>query len=502
MAHDERMMTEVREAVAVMQDDFETLSNDERFGRVRDFIALRNTQLYEQMNGGDEKSGCRAAFDALAKLPAESVFLKRLIEWGMGREAHTLLGYSDYFVPDEATSDPGAWKEYAAWDYTDPAPEGVKHRLSDEGSRHLEDAPEDTALIEFGLHALNSHPWFGDPDYYPPSPYRELLKNGAQYDGDALEQELAIETIHLFGLEDIQDISAEARTQLFHVGVNVTERDYERLHDLTKNMSATERVAFAEAFLATEFGDDFGDIILDLIDVHGLVELLPLLEQINTIRHNGARISASLFDSEFNMDKRGSTAYIKRTTELLALAKTEGLGAVAGTLNELDSAVSEAADAVEHDVFKVAEATTEYGTLQALEHKVTITARPSGKNARLGVTVRRPGKERLSTRLDYEDGKLSMDIGSTGVASSNASSIGHMVGQTLARGELALAKLRAERGIAQGAEQQVVVLHGNHVREAFEDLPYMQPTEFAGIVNRALYRLRLVEDATNSRTAA
>ena len=138
--------------------------------------------------------------------------------------------------------------------------------------------------------------------------------------------------------------------------------------------------------------------------------------------------------------------------------------------------------------------TTNFGSFGAEEFPVTITARPDGNNARLGFTVRGmgvTGKERLNIRLDYEEGRLSLDIGSGAKQGVNASDIARKVGADLARGELALSKFR-------GAQ---VALHGNHIREPFEDMPDLYSEEFAGVVNRFIYRLRL-NDSTHSQIAA
>lgn len=471
--HDAAMAHELDESLQELLADYDGISNDERYRRVRTFIDARTDQLADHENGGNPLAAAVAAFNALdhARAVSDSHYLRRLVEWAMLREAHYVAGQGQDGEPL------GDSEQFA----TDP-----------------DTAPVATFIAEQSA----QFPDLGDDDFYPPSPYADVYQKGSYGDVTPSEQELAIETVHAFGLQKLDDISEAARTQLFHTGVNWTTAEYERVVRASQELTPEQRAQFAEAFLATEFGDDLGDIILDLADTYEMAELSPILERINSIRENGARMSGTLFDQEFAMNERGATAFIKRTTELLALAKEEGLASVADVLSELDSATSEAAEAIEHGVFRVTDATTDHGTLQAVEHRVTITARPSGRNARLGITVRRPGKERLSMRLDYEDGKLSMDIGSTGVVSTNASSIGQKVGQTLARGELALARLRAERAITQGVEQQVLVLHGNHVREAFDDLPHMQPAEFAGIVNRALYRLRLAEDATDSRIAA
>lgn len=375
------------------------------------------------------------------------------------------------------------------------------YTLTPEAEKYLGEHPDAAPLFDYIAAKSTEFPALGDMDAYAPDPYMTLYKAGGAYeDIPDDELELAIETVHALGLERLSDISPEARTQLFHAGVNWTDEAYARVKQVSGSLPPEHRAQFAEAFLATEFGDDFGDILLDLADANEPMELSPVLERINTIRQNGAQI-AEIFGKDFAMDKRGAVAFIKRTTELLALAKLEGLESVRDTLGDLDSAIADAAASL-HGEFKIIDATTEYGTLQSVERPITMTVRPYGDNARLGITVRRPGKERLSMRLDYEpeEGAISLDIGSI-AQSANISSLGRRVGTTLARAELALVKLRAEKAIARGEEQQTINLYGNHVREAFADLQPLEPAEFSRIVMHALYRLRPV-DAKNSRTVA
>lgn len=155
----------------------------------------------------------------------------------------------------------------------------------------------------------------------------------------------------------------------------------------------------------------------------------------------------------------------------------ESLEAVAGASGEI-------AKSLASGVFTQVDMAADFGSFGAEGAPVTITARPSGNNARLGFTVRgmgASGKERLNIRLDYEDGRLSLDIGSGAKKGVNSSDIARKVGADLARGELALAIYRDTES----------ALHGNHIREMFEDLPDIYPDEFAGVVNRFMYRLKL-----------
>ena len=266
-AHNQRMMSELEESVQRLQGGFDEATNDEKFTKVNEFLKTRWTQALDHDNGGDGRLGRRRAFEALSELSTESLFTKRHIEWAMTREAHGLLeGHWGWLRPSQEDSDKDAWLEYEALSFYDPAPEGVQFVLSDEGYEHLEEHPTDKMLLDFCLQKLNENPRFGDSDYYPPSPYKRLLKPGSQEGFVGGERELAIETAYLFGLDSANDVSEAARTQLFHVGVNLDEITYGRIGAVVGTMDNAERVVFAEAFLATEFGDDLGEQIIQLVE--------------------------------------------------------------------------------------------------------------------------------------------------------------------------------------------------------------------------------------------
>lgn len=322
------------------------------------------------------------------------------------------------------------------------------------------------------------------------------------------ESRALLQLAHMSGVRDtleeatginLADITLPTQVQLLKYMTSRTKEEFARLSAAADKSRAIlgSTASFYETFLATEFGDDYGEILLDLSEATSTREFHEALELIAQVREAG-RMIAEKFMSEEPLDmviaERMPTAFAKRVTEMLALARRDGVGEITESLGAVAEASTIIAQSLTGETFKQVDMTTGFGSFGANDMPATITARPSGKNARLGFTARglgASGKERLNIRLDYEDGRLSLDIGSGAKQGVNSSDIARKVGTDLARGEQALATYRDSK----------TVLHGNHVREVFEDIPDIYPEEFAGVVNRFMYRLKVVAP-TDSQTAA
>lgn len=287
---------------------------------------------------------------------------------------------------------------------------------------------------------------------------------------------------------NLSDIPLAAQVRLLDYMSDADASDYGRLSKAVRGMPEAARVQFSESFLALEFGDDYADILLDLSEKCDSGELAQALETVKDIRRDAGRFAEAAYASDHPLDRAVasavSVAITKRTTEQLALALGRGGPAeVMGTLAEMRALLSEHAEAFEAGGFTVANTSDDFTTLQAPHHRVTATGRYRGDNMRFGHTLRKPKGVRLNMRLDYEDGKLSFDIGTTNREIKNAE-LGQKIGSELALGELALATRRAEAAIGSTAASRTIVLHGNHVREAFEHLPPISPDEFSAMVLR------------------
>lgn len=466
------------------------------FFAVEDFYKKRRNQHFEYiMLDLDTEDSAQHSFDALYKISMDSpsVYVRRLTEWCMNRELARALSWNDFEIDapfDEVTGQS---------DYSDPTK--VKVGFSQLALTKIETNPARKVMYNYALEQVKNYTTnqyeanFQNDDLFTPDPYMLLAKpEHINYKIDKRHYpshtELALETAHLFDV-DMTEISPPARERLFSVGLELDEVTYDRIKNTAAELDKDQRKLFAEAFLATEFGDDLGDIVLNLAEKYG-PDTTEIFAELDKIRADGSKI-AEHFGTEDGINQMVATAFIKRATELLALAEVEGLSAPAESLGYMRDATSQLAKALDEDSFIVTAIgkNAEYGTLQAKASKVTITARPHGSNARLGMTVRYPKKQRINIRLDYDRGDISLDIGSMAKSGVNVGEMAGKLGTDLARGELALAKRRAEQGVARGETKQEITLHGNHVREAFADLGDVPEEKFASYVNHFLYSLKL-----------
>lgn len=512
--HDKQNVEKTQQLVESIKKEWAGATNEDRYELLQLNCVERGPDLAEHMNGGNAIKSAAVWFDGLTDLAesTDSVYLRRYIDWRKNIEVHNVIGESLHGYVEVDTTSPkyDATRHQQLSDYFDgltfDEPTDIPHKYTEAGKVFVSALPpKERALYDWGLRMMQEKPATAlDSDYYPPSPFTALTLGISGESFKKLpgkELELALETLHVFGLSDIDDISERARDQLYHMGLGLDEQTHSRLARASNSLTHESRVVFAEAFLATEFGDDLGEIILNLAEKEPQ-KSTEIFERLQNIRRNGESIAAH-FGGEKGIDKAAGVAFIKRATELLALAEAEGCGSMAEELRLLDDAVAQIVKAVDGDDFEVinVDESAEYGTLQAKNSKVTITARPYGDTARLGMTVRYPKGQRVNIRLDYEQGVMSLDIGQTS-SEANKADLSRKLGNALARGELAISKRRAEAAIRLGEQRQEVTLHGNHVREAFEPIGEVMPEEFASIVNTFLYSLKMQQDSTDLQRVA
>lgn len=303
------------------------------------------------------------------------------------------------------------------------------------------------------------------------------------------------------------DASGMSPASVMHFVDYLAKADHQQFYRLTeavlhikdsdKERQQVMRETLTSAFLATEFGDDLGDIVLDLVNTTRPAELHPILSNIGRIREAGSDISYLLRDNPV-IQGALSTAFIKRTTELLALGLRDGIGAIEKPLTDLTTVIETISQGVYYDAFTVNQVVIDknnsdnnFGTVSANNTELSITARPNGHNARVGFTVKLQGeqrKERVSVRLDYEDGGLSLDIGS--IANKHTiSPADQRIGQALTDGERALLDYRQA---AQPGKYDDYKTQANHVREAFSDVPQLEPAEFSRLVHKIMYQLTVL----------
>ena len=253
------------------------------------------------------------------------------------------------------------------------------------------------------------------------------------------------------------------------------------------------RKVFAEAFLATEFGDDFGELLIDLANSEDHKKLTTGLAHLNSMRQRAYEIGEMFRSGDSINDlfaDRIPIAFIKRTTELLALARQDGLtDELLETMKTLDQVGSAIARSI-NKPFAVVSSAEDFTSYRSDDNRLVLTARPEGDGSRLGFRVRglgSDGKQDVSVRLDYDEWGLSLDIGSSGDRSFvNASSLGVQVGNQLAEGESALVRYRREL-LGLPEPNADVELNGHHVREAFQDMSITKQ-QFGDVVNSFTYQ--------------
>lgn len=523
---DEEMMDTVQqsresaEAAAGLVQEYEglvknTTTADERYTLVQTFVRKRREQQIDgMMAGADATGGAVVSFNFLQGLQAgeTSHYLKRMLEWGMMREVHEVVSYQEFAV-DKEHSSPSALAAYEEAverdDYLTPIP-GLAYRLMQEAEETCKTYPALSPLYDFAVRNMAKYPFLGDPDYFAPDPYvvqDKLLSEEEKSGISPGEIELALETVDAFGVT-FSDIDKEARGYLYHVGVNLTDKEYAHLYQVARTIPVEQRPVFANAFLALEFGQDFGDILLEVGDrLHDRPEeLAAVLGSLQAIRENASGI-AERFTSDHLVDKQlgqsVNLAFIKRTTEALALIadpspERQAQGRVVLRLMRYATGIAGRGLAAEF-TDNIADS-ADYETYSSFTEPLAVTIRESGCNARIGLTANLPNdtlpielrgkKRRLSMRLDYEDGQLSVDLGSTAQHDVHVSPVARFVGLALAEGEELLAHRRALKGIHEGASRQEITLHGNHVREVFPENFIITPQAFQEIARRFAGRLR------------
>ncbi|PKL31733.1 hypothetical protein CVV43_01235 [Candidatus Saccharibacteria bacterium HGW-Saccharibacteria-1] len=159
--------------------------------------------------------------------------------------------------------------------------------------------------------------------------YREVVDYSQEIDdvdllyspgGETLnEHYVELEVLSLFGV-NITDVSEASRGALFDWGVNLTRDKYDRLKKIAKPKTYTNRVEMANAFLATEFGDDFGDYIVDIAEYSKENESDEIFEIINEYRDVSRSFSSQFNDIDPGFSLGAEKAMNERLTDLLAVA--------------------------------------------------------------------------------------------------------------------------------------------------------------------------------------
>ena len=510
-----QMLKQRKEAMAELFEGLNSLNDKDRYKTVRDYIYNRSTSHYEEVLAGGSESDAdisvNIALESFSYLDnisdTKQVYFKRLVDWGMLKEAHYIAEDRIRAFADEANSDPDAWLEYMRSGLVDPPPVGVSITLIEESLAGL---PEE--IIDYIKEHISKYPMLGDGDYYPPSPFSVILDDlpsDLLDNCDASSVELAIETSRLFGIP-ITDLSPKAVAMLYSFGVTVEQSKYDRIVSIVKSLDAERRILFGEAFLALEFGDDFGDLLISIAENMDISDLKVLLEEINFIRDSSQKVKQFFAD---NVDEKvGESielAINKRLTEVIALIKritgSEPLfvhDRQNDNLEQVDISISQAISSLKNISEAVrtwADSLTGSFTVSQIVHNskdfrgqfvsenglVKSTIRPhatkSGE-ARISFDIISSDNSKLTIRLDLDTrftqtGQLSLDIGSVTNGQRNK--------------ETAYFLSLAEASFAMEKGARIDNLNGYHVREAFSDID-IDPDMFEHFANRYLYAISVV----------
>lgn len=156
---------------------------------------------------------------------------------------------------------------------------------------------------------------------------REWRKLNEKLDESELEykQKLFLKALHRPNVKNIvegelgvglDDISVEGQERLLGFMAKAGDNTYERLKGAMTQVD--NKKGFAEAFLAMEFGEDFGEVLLNVAEVLDKEDLSKLLTGIENIR-NESEDFAAFFGEKLGQDVEWAIG--ERVSEILYVAK-------------------------------------------------------------------------------------------------------------------------------------------------------------------------------------
>ncbi|MDR1300252.1 MAG: hypothetical protein LBK50_00940 [Candidatus Nomurabacteria bacterium] len=370
-------------------------------------------------------------------------------------------------------------------------------KAEEEINELYQDALEEAELSNLELDGINEE-MAGDTaairlsvvDYYQKLRANSQELEWRKYDGTIAAMLYEPEIREIINSElsiDITELSLRTQNALVGFMVKADKVRYARLADTLRD--ASDKYELADAFLALEFGDDFGDRVLDIAEQRPEGEVREIFASINHIRAAAKTLANEFSGSGAEFQAAYESSWIKRVTEMLTL-----ISSAKASEAEKQEALR-ALKIVEYGVGTVAEASSEdftvdthpdegFATLKYGD-KMTRTIRGKGNQLRFGNTVKIPPDmipegyskkdRRLSIRLDYDEFGLSLDIGTFKDGADKARGVGAFVAEQLAKGEALL----------MGERLRVGILNGYHVREVFASLK-MTRSQFIETISHAL----------------
>lgn len=285
-------------------------SNKELYMSLCEYSNRRLKQLQGDYFNGDKDS----IFNEIDSIKSDSVYVNRLLDDIKLREAHYLLSEFD-FVIDYDNNDPILLEEYGYEIGSDCQPKGFNWKITDHGLNNLKKHPERNYLYDFAKNKLKKYPNLTNSDDYYVSPYFELSHKGGRFN----ESGIARETLSLFEV-DFDDMNESVKDRLFDFGLNLNFAQYERIERAVDSLSYQDRVEMVNAMISTEFGDDFGDMILTITENAEADKSIEVFKIINEYRNASKDFSSQFDEIDADFSFGAEKAMNERLTDLLAVA--------------------------------------------------------------------------------------------------------------------------------------------------------------------------------------
>ncbi len=135
---------------------------------------------------------------------------------------------------------------------------------------------------------------------------------------------------------DISKIPLNSQLRFLNFAIEADDSRYGKLKKhLLEYGDDSEKVELINSFLSLEFGDHFGDKLLHIAEKLEKPRALEIFKSINSIRQSAVDISKYFKDTVDHFDTAVYTAWLKRTTELLAVISSDE-----SSSEEIESAIS------------------------------------------------------------------------------------------------------------------------------------------------------------------
>ena len=121
---------------------------------------------------------------------------------------------------------------------------------------------------------------------------------------------------HAFGF-NVTNLSESAKLRLVDYLTTVSKKDIGRISAVTKRLSQESLPKLAEAFLATEFGDDFGQAILDIAEKTSPGQTERVLPVVNSLRSRTKEFAGMFRSIDPELSSATEKALNERITDAL-----------------------------------------------------------------------------------------------------------------------------------------------------------------------------------------